>query len=364
MIVERNQYLSANNTMTRASNLFHEDLVIVEGQYKKIKAFEDPSSAVMVQTKYKDLYFSPKDKVVTKDLLLPNIQNNFVNCIYQMDEIVLPYVDYSYGDNFLDIRKHLLFGSYLYSTSFYDLMLKYDLPKDFLYKALQNGCPDQEYPKGQEYNKKLHVIMCNLGCNSIQELRQDIIKEYSFKVSRTDQKILVKDGLLDLIYLFLTESYSLITHTTIKLYIEDSSVFQNVIAFLLKYKINKVVSNSIYNAKDCSVITVNSSLLYSLFSDEFNNLDFLLSLSKFHSSLVLKKLKDKSFVVKKAKTASFLQEFFYRNKLLYSISKVDNKIHIDPVLRYKKLDIGFLIPVEDVIYNYKSSTLLDIITYD
>ena len=78
MIVERNQYLSANNTMTRASNLFHEDLVIVEGQYKKIKAFEDPSSAVMVQTKYKDLYFSPKDKVVTKDLLLPNIQNNFV----------------------------------------------------------------------------------------------------------------------------------------------------------------------------------------------------------------------------------------------------------------------------------------------
>ena len=81
-------------------------------------------------------------------------------------------------------------------------------------------------------------------------------------------------------------------------------------------------------------------------------------------SYVLKKLKDKSFVVKKAKTASFLQEFFYRNKLLYSISKVDNKIHIDPVLRYKKLDIGFLIPVEDVIYNYKSSTLLDIITYD
>ena len=364
MIVERNQYLSANGTMTRASNLFHEDLIVVKGQYKKIKSFEDPPLAVMVKTKYKDLYFSPKDTIVSKDLLLPNIQNSFVNLLYQMDEIVLPYTPYSYDYGFLDIREHLLFGSFLYSTSFYDLMLKYDLPKDFLYKALQNGCPDQEYPKGQEYNEKLQVIMVNLGCKSVQELRREIVKEYSFKVNRSDQKILVKDGLLDLIYLFLIESYSLITHTTIKLYIEDSTMFQNIISFLLKYNINKVVSNSIYNAKNCSVITVNSSLLYSLFSDEFNNLDFLLSLSKSHCSLVLNKLKDKSFVVKKIRTASFLQEFFYRNKLLYSISKVDNKIHLDPVLKYKKLDMGFLIPVEDVISNYKSSTLLDIITYD
>ena len=206
MIVERNQYLSANGTMTRASNLFHEDLIVVKGQYKKIKSFEDPPLAVMVKTKYKDLYFSPKDTIVSKDLLLPNIQNSFVNLLYQMDEIVLPYTPYSYDYGFLDIREHLLFGSFLYSTSFYDLMLKYDLPKDFLYKALQNGCPDQEYPKGQEYNEKLQVIMVNLGCKSIQELRQEIVKEYSFKVNRSDQKILVKDGLLDLIYLFLIES--------------------------------------------------------------------------------------------------------------------------------------------------------------
>lgn len=343
MITTKDSYLMVGENFKKVSNILYDDLVYIANENYLVNGFDPIQECIEVKTSFNTIYLRDNQSLFFRDFLSGSFEKKSVQDLYQEDELFFPKINSNYLSEKFDFQDFLYLDKYDYSIGFPDIVNKYKLPKEFLYKALTTGCPDDEFPQAKEYNDKLKRILGDLKIDSEQELKIKLLDQYSNLIPSVKKKASITKAMLDLMYLCITNNYTLLTHTSLNLYIQDSEVFARVLSFLTKYNINKTITNSIYNKRDCSVISINSSLVYNLFRNEFNNYNFILKLSKKDSEYLLSKLDDDFYSFNSKLSGQYVHEFLYRHSSLYFLDSFDNSL--SKVNRFKIVDNGFLVPV-------------------
>lgn len=353
MITTKDSYLMVGENFKKVSSILYDDLVCLDNKSYLANGFDPVPECMVVETSFKTIYFRENQSLSFRDFLTGSYERKSVKDLYKEDEVFFPRVTPNYLSEKFDLQDFLYLYRYDYSTGFPDIVNKYKLPKEFLYKALTTGCPDDEFPQARDYNRKLQLILNDLKIESEQEFKSLLLQQYSNQISSVKKKININKAILDLIYLCITNNYSLLTHTSLDLYVHNSEVFARILSFLTKYNINKTITNSVYNKRNCSVISINSSLVYNLFLNEFNNYNFILKLSKRDSEYLLSNLNDDFYSFNSKLSGQYVHEFLYRHSSLYSLDSSDNSL--SKVTRFKIVDNGFLVPVLNVTKEISSN---------
>lgn len=336
MIEKKLNYVLQDNTFKLVKNILFDDIVVSDFNTYKINDFQNCAEVLSIDTSFKEYYFRPNQNVTYVDFMTNSITQGRQLDLSSEDYLVINRRNHGFDSTLVKFENKLYLKQYNYSVSFTDIISKYKLPKNFLLKALTVGCPDDAYPEAKKHNEDFQKILDQHSFVDADEFKKHLIDTYTSKPKRNYLKINYK--LLDLAYLCLIGDYELLTHTTLKLKIRDKGVFENVVKLLLDLDINKVVYNDIYSNDGCSVIIVNSSLIYSLFESRFDNFNFSLSLSKAFSSYFFKKIQDLDCIkIDNDEALKYIQEFYFRYQVLFKEIIME--------------DIKYLVRVSDYYYD-------------
>lgn len=351
MIVNTNQYYIINNKFKKGSNILYKDFINVNGVDKLCQDHRMIHDTISVDTEYSSFHYEKEDKITFKDLFHQKLIEDKAKYLYLEDSIVVPkYTCTSLTKDKFESRKYLFLNYYNYSTSFNELVSQYNLPRSFLLKALSTGCPDEEWTEAKEWNDKLKEIIKKLNLKDEIEFRNYIVSKYSNKLDCTRYRIRLNSVFASLLALFVCKDYSFKSNTVVELYCHTSEVFSDVISFVLDFKFKHTVRNFNTNRSNVQIISINSSLFYEMFSNAFENLDFLLEISPKFSNLLFNKIKNKTFYLPDSLSSKYLKEFLFRNNSLYKeILSEDGSCILSPIFRYKEYENYYLLPITKLV---------------
>lgn len=358
MIVNKKSYLFVEDKLKRVSNILYDDLIKIGSDFLLANGFDNTSECLEVRTAFKTIYLRETQSLYFKDFLTNSFEKSYANTLYAEDEILFPLSLPNYSTDKFNVQDFLYLDSYDYSVAYSDIINKYKLPKAYLLTALTTGCPDDLFNDDGEFNKRLQTILKDLKLESEEEFRDYLLNKYSNVIKRSKQKYKISKGLLDLVYTCINGNYTILSHTSLELYVYNSEMFANIVSFLSSYNINKTITNSIFNKRDCSIISINSSFIYNLLKTEFNNFEFLLKLSKKDSEYLISILNDNFYNLKSDLSGYYLQEFLYNHSKLYCLDET----LLTKVIDYQVTPNGFLVPVKNVTKVF-SNDFVDITLY-
>lgn len=335
MICNKAKYYLSNNVFVLPKYVLYDDVVQSHNNTIKVSSFNSLESIVKVDTVLDTLYLRPNESILCKESIYPTVDKVLSDYLYTDDEVFYSYRQPTYGNNEHTFNDNLYLKNKDYSVNADELLYKYNLPKSFLIKALTTGCPDEENKHSVDNNNKLKLILKQLGYSEEEELRDLIIRTNSSTVP----KIKISYDFLILSYYCITSSYQLRSGTKVTINRIDDIHKQRLINLFTSLSLPIVVSTN--------SITVDSNLMFNLFSSEFNNYSFLLSLSKTFSYYLFKLLKNTEvFSCNHQLSLKYLQEYLYTYKSLYTINDIDNTLSI--IEDYRLNSNGFLIKVLSV----------------
>lgn len=306
--------------------------------YKITSLYSETYGFSNTKIKYRSLYdFSEDYNYLEKDAKNLNINEDY---------IYLPKFSLDSFSSKFDISKYLYQGKYDFSIIKEEVINKLKLPSWFVFESLLHGVPEHE-----DYNSKLDVYLKLNNYQSSDQFRDVLIKENSVKISKN---LNITNGLIDIIILVLYGQYKTSTHKKVELFIDDKilpNCLENIVLFLKKNNIHFKISNNIYNSS--SVINISSFFIYNLITDCFNDFSIVNYFTKQQNRYFLSRLFSTnmiSFSLKSLLNCCNLQQYFYKNKLLFSIEKLEDNFILTPLSKdsYIELDEGFLIPISNI----------------
>ena len=347
MIIEKDGYIFVDgNVLKKVDKLNYDDSVCMGFERNSIKEFSSVTSCLKISTDFDSFYYFNNDSVLYKDLFIPAVSSIRSEDLSVGDSLVLPYKHEKDLNNTLNIKNHLYLNTYDYSFAQPDILTKYGLPPEFLKLALTTGCPDEEFYKATEYNRKLDKLLIDMGLTDVKQLSDIILKEYSNKIPVS--KITINETFLDLVYLCISNNYSLLSHTSLKLYIYDEKMFKRIITFLHKYNIKKLIHNDVYNLDNRTTILINSSFLFNLFKSNFDYFDIILHLDPSKTAYLNSLLSEDNYVFSSPKSRYVVREFLYRSERLYSMDSLGTQLFLNSVKNYIRVPEGILIDIKSV----------------
>lgn len=347
MIEEFNSYVLQESSFKLLSKVLYQDIVSTDFDKYLVNDFNKLPSAYYVNTPFKTYFFNEKDKIPIKDFLSNTNVKETLDYITTEDKLVINTRKHLFEKSNTIFQDKLFLNKYNYSVSFTNIINELKLPKHFLLKALTSGCPDDQYEHAEQYNKELQVFL-DKSKISIDDLKTSIIESYSEKVDSKFLKINYK--LLDLVYLCITNNFELLTHTSLKLKIKDQDVFENVLGLLLDLKVEKSITNDIFNNTSYSIISINSSYIYNLFKTSFDNFNFILNMSKLFTLHLYKRLKNHhSFIINNKINSYYIQEFLYRFNNLYAKAYDSSSVeYLFKIKNYQLINETIELPINDI----------------
>lgn len=334
MLVKKDQYVFSNDILTKVSHILYDDKVISFNGIFTLSDFKGVREGLEIRTTYNTLYFRRSESLFIKDLLTSTISLALSEDIYDYDYILYKKRFHNYlGNNEHNFNQYLTLKNIDYSVADSELLYEYNLPKNYLIKALSTGCPDKEYINAKEYNTKLQMIINSLGLESEEDLRKYIINKNSSIVP----KIKINYALLDLFLYCINGSYLLRSGTKVSLKALKDIPLTRVLSLLDSLNIK-------YQGTEDYVV-IDSNLIFSLFNTEFNHCSFILNLTKAYVLYLNNKIKTLDCIyMKHNESILYLQEFLYRSQFLYTIQ--DN--YLIKVNDFISKDDYFLIEVISV----------------
>lgn len=334
MIVKKDQYVFSNDILTKVSHVLYDDSVISFNNTFILSDFNGVNKGIQINTKYNSLYLRPTESLFIKDLLKSDISLTLAEDVYECDYVLYKKRVHKYlGNNEHKFNDYLTLKNIDYSVADSELLYDYNLPKNYLIKALSTGCPDKEYKNAKEYNTKLQMIINSLGLETEEDLRKYIIDNNTSTVP----KIKINYALLDLFLYCIRGSYLLRSGTKVSLKALEDIPLIRILSLLDSLNIK-------YQGTEDYVV-IDSNLIFNLFNTEFNQCSFILNLTKAYVIYLDNKLKSLDCIsMRYIESLLYLQEFLYRSQHLYALQ--DN--YLIKTIPYDSNDDYFLVEVTSV----------------
>ena len=344
IIKDKNSYIFINGSMEHISKIRYEDF-IRDTESGAVSIIEGISDCVEISTTFSKYFYKKTDSTLIKkylDFEEFQFEVSSIKTIQENDYLFVLKNKFSdvFNMSVIDVSKYLYQGSYNISVIDKNLCSDIGVSQSFLNKSLLYGVPDHEYE-----NKKLDEYVYKNGYSDLKEFKSKLLTD---NVRPFKKKQKVTKSFIYFIVLFLKNKYNFSENNIVTFDID-----QTLINFLDEFNINYSISDLIY---------INSSFIYSILKDEFNNLSFIYYLEDKLKNYFIKLLQEESFIVASEKTLENIKFFLFSKNIPSSIDEFgDSSIKSLSFLdssQYVELESGFLFPVISIKNN--TDTLIKI----
>ena len=321
------QYCLVNNLFKKPSKILYDDYITNDFSYGSVSDFLKNNNICEIKTSYKTYYFQHKEILTIKDFLTN--ENSYLKArdIELYDYLLIPKRKFMYRDSRFDFSKYLFNRTFDYSQNILEVSKNINLNfKDFK-NFIIHFSPEVE--KTLQESTKINTDSFHTNT------RQEILQKFSSKIDKKYLKI--SNDMLELLSLFIKEDYELMGKTEVKLFCKSEKSFNKISNLLNNLCIN-------YITKDFEII-VFSNFIEALFKDSFESLSILLELTEKCSKTLFNLLQDTSnFRCNSLLSASYLQEFFFRQDVLLNMSEESSEYYLS-VVKDLKSDLLYFYPL-------------------